>query len=599
MSNKNAQLNPLPTATAEDLAALGGRYQKLISEFLARQAEQQGTHLDPLNITDAFIELTRQLAADPAKLAQTQMSLWQDYMKLWQSASMRMLGQDAEPVIDAPRGDRRFKGEDWREVEVFDFIKQAYLLTAKHINDAVASVDGLDEKARAKVDFYTRQFIDAMSPSNFVLTNPGVLKTTIEEKGENLMRGLAHVLEDLERGQGRLDTQITDTKAFEVGVNVAATPGKVVFENRMFQLIQYAPTTEQVHEIPLLIIPPWINKFYILDLTPEKSFIRWAVEQGHTVFVMSWVNPDESYADTDFEDYMLDGVLPALAAVRQATGAASANVIGYCIGGTLLCATLAYLHAKGEADQVNSATFFTAQADFSEAGELLVFVDTEQAAAIDRMMAEKGFLDGAVMAQTFNMLRANDLIWSYVVNNYLLGREPLPFDLLYWNADSTRLPRAMLNFYLKNMYRENNLAKPGHLKMAGVPIDLGQVKTPCFIQAGKEDHIAPFVSVYKLVHLLGGPTTFMLAGSGHVAGVINPPAARKYQHWSNRARPKQAQDWLAKAQEHPGSWWPYWAQWLAKRAGPKVAARQPGDGGLAVIEDAPGRYVKVKSTAPQ
>ncbi|RME64960.1 MAG: class I poly(R)-hydroxyalkanoic acid synthase [Alphaproteobacteria bacterium] len=570
------------------------RYQKLMSEFLERQAEQHGSHLDPLNITNAFMALNRQLLADPARLAQTQLSLWQDYMKLWQSTSMRLLGQEHAPVIDAPRGDRRFKGEEWRNVEVFDFIKQAYLLTAKHLTDTVANVDGLDPKARAKVDFYTRQFIDAMSPSNFVLTNPQVLKATIEEKGENLLRGLSQVLEDLERGHGRLDTQITDTKAFEVGVNVAVTPGKVVFENRMFQLIQYAPLTEQVHKVPLLIIPPWINKFYILDLTPEKSFVRWATEQGHTVFIMSWVNPDERYRDTDFEDYMLEGVLAACDAIEQATGEPSCNVIGYCIGGTLLTATLAYLHAKGQADRVKSATFFTAQADFTDAGELLVFVDEEQLAAMDRMMAQKGYLDGAVMAQTFNMLRSNDLIWSYVVNNYLLGRDPLPFDLLYWNADSTRLPRAMVLYYLKNMYQENNLVKPGKLVLGGVPIDLRTIKTPSFIQAGKDDHIAPFVSAYKLVHLLKGPTTFVLAGSGHIAGVVNPPAARKYQYWTNRARPANAQDWLAKAEEHPGSWWPYWASWLKRRAGPMVPARQPGDGKLTVIEDAPGRYVKVK-----
>ncbi|RMF04903.1 MAG: class I poly(R)-hydroxyalkanoic acid synthase, partial [Alphaproteobacteria bacterium] len=538
---------------------LATRTQAMITDFLTRHAAEAGvTNFDPLNISSAFMELSTKLMANPARLAETQMAFWQDYMQLWQSAALRMLGEDAKPVIEPEKGDRRFKSSDWRDIEVFDFIKQAYLLSAKYIQGAVSNVEGLDKKDQAKVDFYTRQFIDAMSPSNFVMTNPEVLRATVEEKGENLIRGLQNVLDDLERGKGKLAIRMTDMEAFEVGRNVAVTPGKVVFQNRMLQLIQYAPATEQVYARPLLFLPPWINKFYILDLTPEKSLIRWLVERGYTVFCVSWVNPDESYRDTGFEDYMLEGAIPAIDTVREITGQDSINVVGYCIAGTLLAATLAYLTAKGEADKVHSATFFTAQVDFEHAGELQVFIDDEQLAAINRIMETKGYLDSEAMATTFNMLRSNDLIWSFVVNNYLLGKDPFPFDLLYWNADSTRLPQAMHLFYLKNMYQENLLVEPGGITLDGVPIDLSTVKTDMYIQAGKEDHIAPFESVYKMLHTFSGKMRFILAGSGHIAGVINPPAAKKYQYWTNTRTPVQPADWLSGATEHPGSWWPDW-----------------------------------------
>ncbi|MFZ5610059.1 MAG: PHA/PHB synthase family protein [Pseudomonadota bacterium] len=587
-----------PKAQAEaalEVMRLGAKAQAMVTEFLARHAAQAGiANVDPLNISSAFMELTAKMLSDPAKLAQTQLALWQDYMKLWHATSLKMLGKETPPVIEPTRGDKRFKSEDWRENAAFDFIKQAYLLSAKYVHQAVENTQGLSDKERAKIDFFTRQFVNALSPTNFALTNPEVLRATIEEKGQNLIRGLENVLEDLERGKGQLAVKMTDMEAFEIGRNVATSPGKVVFQNRLFQLIQYAPSTKQVHRIPILFLPPWINKFYILDLTPEKSLIKWLVDEGYTVFCVSWVNPDGAYAETGFEDYMVEGALKAIEVARQAAKVAGIHVVGYCIAGTLLAAALAYLSARGEAGQVKTATFFTAQVDFTKAGELQVFVDEKQLEAIDKRMAEKGYLDSAAMATTFNLLRANDLIWSFVVNNYLLGKEPLPFDLLYWNADSTRMPRAMHLYYLKNFYHENNLIKPGKLKLAGVPIDLGKIKSDIYIQAGKEDHIAPFPSVYRMLTHFKGDTRFILAGSGHIAGVINPPAARKYQYWTNEARPATAQEWLAGAAEHPGSWWPDWNQWLAARSEGKVPARIPGRGKFKAIEDAPGAYVKVR-----
>ena len=585
------------TQFSENMAKIAERSQKLVTDYLARHATEAGlADPDPLNISGTFMELTARMMANPAKLAQHQMEMWQDYVNLWQNTALRMMGGDAEPVIEPGRKDRRFHHEAWRENQVFDYIKQSYLLAAKHINKAVSEVEGLDEKEAAKADFFTRQFVDALSPSNFVLTNPEVLKATVDSKGENLVNGLENMLNDFERGGGHLAISMTDRTAFEVGGNVATTPGKVVFENRMFQLIQYAPTTKTVYATPLLIFPPWINKFYILDLTEKKSFIRWAVAQGYTVFIVSWINPDETYRDTSFEDYMLEGLLTALGVTLDITGEQSANVIGYCIAGTLLAASLAFLEARGEAARVKSATFLTAQVDFTEAGELQVFIDEEQLQNIEKLMAEKGYLDAKNMAVTFNMLRSNDLIWSFVVNNYLMGKEPFPFDLLYWNEDSTRLPAAMHSYYLRNMYQENLLVKTGALTLGGEPIDLSTVKTPMYIQAGKEDHIAPPNSVFKMLTTFSGPMKYVLAGSGHIAGVVNPPAAKKYQYWTNTKKAKTLNKWIAGAEEHHGSWWPDWHNWLKRKSGKKVPAREPGaNKKYPAIEDAPGRYVKVKA----
>jgi polyhydroxyalkanoate synthase len=457
----------------------------------------------------------------------------------------------------------------------------------------VQDVDGLDAKTAQKVDFYTRQFVDAMAPSNFVMTNPEVLRLTAESRGENLVRGLENLLSDLERGDGRLQISMTDRSAFKVGENLAVTPGKVVFENALMQLIQYAPATETVARRPLLIVPPWINKYYILDLKPANSFVKWAVEQGHTVFMVSWVNPDATLAAKSFEDYMLEGPLAALDAIERATGEREVNIIGYCLGGTLTACLLSWMQAKGD-DRIKSATFFTTLTDFAEPGELSVFIDEEQLAALESKMNEKGYLEGSAMATTFNMLRANDLIWSFVVNNYLKGQDPFPFDLLYWNSDSTRMPAAMHSYYLRNMYQKNLLREPGGLTMAGVPIDLGTIKTPSFFVSTREDHIAPWKATYAATQLFGGPVRFCLAGSGHIAGVVNPPTAVKYNHWTSTKTPKTPDAWLESATAVEGSWWPEWQKWVARHAGGKVPARVPGAGGLPAIEDAPGRYV----TAP-
>ncbi|MEM8798753.1 MAG: class I poly(R)-hydroxyalkanoic acid synthase [Pseudomonadota bacterium] len=580
-----------------NLMDLSTRAQEVFREFLSQQSAQAVvTPPDPLNIGQSFLELTARMLAEPSRIAETQLAMWQDYMRLWQSATLKMLGEETEDVITEEPGDKRFQDEDWRDNQIFNFIKQSYLITSKYTHAAVNTVEDLPAKDRAKIDFYTKQFVDAMSPTNFVMTNPAVLRTTVEEKGENLVRGFENLLEDLDRGHGQLNIRMTDLDAFEVGENVAITPGKVVFRNRMFELIQYAPTTETVYKTPLLIFPPWINKFYILDLTAKKSFVRWAVEQGITVFMVSWVNPDGSYADVTFENYILEGLIPALEAVEKATGERAVHTVGYCVAGTMMSAGLAYLEAKGEADRVKSTTFFTAQIDFTEAGDLQIFVDEKQLEAIDAQMEEKGYLDASIMATTFNMLRSNDLIWSFVVSNYLMGKEPFPFDLLYWNCDATRLPRAMHQYYLKNMYLENRLVKPGELSIGDVPIDLTTVRTPMYIQAGRTDHIAPYASVYKMTHHFKGPMKFVLAGSGHIAGVVNPPSAKKYQYWLNSKKPKNVEEWVAGAEEHPGSWWPDWKSWLARRSGKKVPARIPGDGKLKALEDAPGSYVKVKSS---
>ena len=585
---------PDPVEFSKSMARIAERSQKLVSEFLARQEPQGGgpAAMDPLNIGAAFMEMTHRMMADPAKLMQAQMTLWQDYMRLWQTTAQRMMGQELEPVAAPERGDRRFKHPEWDENELFDFVKQSYLLTARWMQSTVKDVEGLDDKTSQKVDFYTRQFVDAMAPSNFLMTNPEVLRETLESGGENLVKGLDNLLDDLERGKGRLRIKMTDAEAFKIGENIALTPGKVVYQNELMQLIQYAPATEEVHKRPLLIIPPWINKFYILDLRPKNSFIRWAVEQGHTVFVISWVNPSEELKSKTFEDYMTEGPLAALDAVEQATGEKDANVIGYCLGGTLLACTLAYMAAKKD-QRVKSATYFTTMMDFSDSGELGVFIDEVQLAAIEEKMKDKGYLEGADMATTFNMLRANDLIWSFVVNNYLMGKDPFPFDLLYWNSDSTRMPAAMHTFYLRKMYQENKLIEPGGITLKGVKIDLSKAKQPACLISTREDHIAPWKATYAATQLLGGKVKFILAGSGHIAGVVNPPEAEKYGFWTNTKNPEDPEAWLSSAKEHKGSWWPEWQSWVSGFGNGKVPARTPGDGKLKVIEDGPGSYVKV------
>jgi polyhydroxyalkanoate synthase len=591
---------PDPALVSRTMADVAERGQRIVTDFLKRHAEGRGPEgapgPDPMQMGAAFLEMTTRLMSNPARLVQAQLGFWQDYLTLWQNTTRRIWsGEAPSPVIAEDPKDRRFKDEAWRDNEVFDFIKQSYLLSARYFTNVTHAADDLDPKTAQKVDFYTRQFVDAMSPSNFLMTNPEVLRRTAETGGENLLRGLQNLLSDLERGKGRLKVRTTDESQFTIGGNIAVSPGKVVYQNPLMQLIQYSPTTETVLKRPLLIVPPWINKFYILDLRPKNSFVRWAVAQGHTVFIISWVNPDETLSEKSFEDYMLEGPYAALDAIQKATGEKAVNAIGYCLGGTLLSATLAHMAAKKDT-RIKSATFFTTMVDFAEAGELGVFIDEEQLQSLEERMQKRGYLKGQEMATTFNMLRANDLIWSFVVQNYLMGQEPFPFDLLYWNDDSTRMPAAMHSFYLRRMYQQNDLVKPGAITLAGVPLELSRIKLPSYILSTREDHIAPWKSTYKATQLYQGPIRFVLAASGHIAGVANPPEAGKYSHWISTELPPAPDDWFAGATELSGSWWPDWQRWITALDKAQVPARAPGSEALPAIEDAPGSYVKVMAT---
>ncbi len=534
-------------------------------------------------------EIARHWVSEPSKLVAAQNELFKDYAELWGRSVRRFLGEKVEPVIEPAPGDNRFKDPDWSNSQYFDFWKQAYLLTARWAEDMTRNTEGVEEKTRKRALFYLEQMLAALSPSNFPLTNPEVLRATIATNAENLVQGMTHLAHDLEQSKDLLRVSQTDLSAFDVGKNLAVTPGKVVFQNDLIQLIQYSPTTAETYERPLLVVPPWINKYYILDLVPEKSFLKWVVDHGFTVFTISWVNPDARLAQKTFEDYMHEGVLAAVAAVIRQTRQPQMNTLGYCVGGTLLASTLAYMAAKGD-DRIASATFLAAQADFSEAGDLLVFIDDAQLKSLEEMMAEQGYLDGSRMAAVFNMLRPRDLIWPYVVNNYLLGKKPFPFDLLYWNADSTRLPAANHAFYLREFYHLNRLSK-GQMRLGGELLDLGRVTVPIYELCTKEDHIAPASSVFIGAKLFGGPVRFVMAGSGHIAGVVNPPAKKKYQFWTGPLAPT-LKEWMAKASETPGSWWPDWASWFGALSGPKVPAPDPAAGPLPPLEDAPGSYVR-------
>ena len=530
---------------------------------------------------------------DPQRALELQTSLGKAYLDLWGNAVKRMAGEPVAPLATPDPRDKRFSDPEWSNNQFFDFLKQAYLLTVDWAQRLVHDAQGLDPHTQHKAEFYVRQIANAISPSNFVLTNPEILRETMSSHAGNLVRGMHMLAEDIAAGRGELRIRQSDAQTFEVGRNLALTPGKVIFENPLMQLIQYAPSSETVLKPPLLIVPPWINKFYILDLTPEKSFIGWCVAQGLTVFVISWVNPDEKLAQKSFEDYMREGPLAALDVIEKVTGEREVNSLGYCVGGTLLATTLAYLAKLGD-DRIRSATLLTAQVDFTHAGDLKVFVDEEQIAAREREMGERGYLQGSKMATAFNLLRSNDLIWPYVINNYLKGKEPAPFDLLYWNSDATRMPAANHSFYLRNCYLDNRLVR-GKMVIGGAPLDLNDVKIPIYNLATREDHIAPARSVLLGSRFFGGPVRFVLAGSGHIAGVVNPPQKIKYQHWIG---PKPSGDdlerWLSQATEHPGSWWPDWLGWLKQQETAEVPARQPGGGVLTPIEDAPGRYVKAR-----
>lgn len=576
-----------PIRFSQSMERIAERSQKLVLEFLTRTPDFSPAGMADGNaIGAAFLDLTSKMIADPTAFAKATADLWLRYATMWQRAEFP-IGFGATPT------DRRFKDQAWADNAIFDFIKQTYLISADSILSSVRSVKGLDKKTAHKVDFYTRQFVDAIAPSNFIATNPEVLRATIETGGENLLRGLSNLLDDMTRGRGRLAITMTDMEAFRLGDNLASTPGKVVGRNDLMELIQYDPTTPEVRKRPLLIVPPWINKFYILDLGPEKSFIKWAVAQGHTVFVISWVNPDARLANKTFEDYMIEGPLSALSLIEQATGEREVNAVGYCLGGTLLASTLAYLSAQTD-DRIKSATYLVTLVDFTNVGDMEVFIDEQQLSSLEKRMQMRGYLDAHDMAVSFNMLRANDLIWSFVVNNYLLGKEPIPFDLLYWNADATRMPAAMHSFYLRNMYQENRLVVPGGITLAGVPIDLRRVETPTFILASLEDHIAPWRSTYAATQIYSGAVKFVLAASGHIAGVVSPPGS-KYGHWRNEHLPEEPQAWFDEAKAHKSSWWPDWDAWISDFSGGSVSQRVPGSGSLRAIENAPGAYVRVRA----
>jgi polyhydroxyalkanoate synthase len=578
-----------------NLARAAVTAQGAIAEAALRQADRPSSLTpDPFHVAPALNEVMTRLAAQPDRLMRAQADLFSRYMDLWQSAARRAAGEEVEPVVSPAPGDKRFNDPDWVANPMFDMMKQSYLLSSNWLNSLVAEVDGLDPATKRRVEFFTKMLTDAFSPSNFLMSNPAALREAVQTQGESIVRGMENFAADLERGGGQLAISQTDLAKFKVGENVATAPGKVVYQNDILQLLQFDPTTETVCEIPLLIFPPWINKFYILDLRPENSMIRWLTGQGFTVFVASWVNPNETLAAKTFEDYMIEGVYDATQQVMTQCGVDRVNTVGYCIGGTLLSVALAHMAARGD-KRINSATFFAAQQDFAEAGDLLLFTNEEWLNEIEQRMDQAGgFLPSQSMADTFNALRGNDLIWSFFVSNYLMGKEPRPFDLLFWNADQTRMPKALHLFYLRNFYKDNALAK-GELTIGGERLDLSKVKVPIFVQSSKEDHIAPYRSVFRGAKLFGGPVTFMMAGSGHIAGVINPPGANKYQHWINEQKCESVEVWQAGAKEFPGSWWPYWGEWLKARSGGQVPARDPAKGKLKPLEDAPGSFVLVKS----
>jgi polyhydroxyalkanoate synthase len=566
-----------------------GRAQQMLMEFWAESLKKDQPF--PAWSPGAFGFGDAQAPSDPMALMSAGAQAWAKGLETWG----KLLG--GVPVIppaeEKDRRDRRFAAPEWRENPIFDTIRHTYLRVSDQLLGTVDEIEGIDEDAREKLRFATKSFVDAMSPSNFALTNPQVLKRTLETRGENLLKGLANMLKDIAAGQ------MTQTKpgVFDVGRNLATTPGKVIKQTPLYQLIQYTPTTDEVFKTPLVIFPPWINRFYILDLGPEKSFVRWCVDNGISLFMVSWKSADESIADATLDDYVLKGQIDAIDTVRDLLGVESVHAIGYCVAGTTLAATLGYLHARGEAEKVKSATFLTAQVDFTKAGDLKLFTGDETMALLEQLTKEKGYLDGRYMAATFNLLRGRDLIWNYVVNNYLLGDEPPPFDLLHWNSDTTNLPAGWHRDYLESLYKGNRLVLSGEIKVAGTPIDIDQVKTPSYIQAGREDHIAPPESVWKIMDHFAGPKRFVLAGSGHIAGVVNPPAAQKYQYWVSDSDPDTLEQFVEAAEEHKGSWWPDWLEWLKDQDPTAVkaeAARIPGQGKLKPIEDAPGSYVKAR-----
>lgn len=593
---------PLTISPLPDLEALAANTARLMEELghataasikpIEEGRAKPGLPDEVSDIVKTLGQVVEQIAADPQRLIVAQTSLTIGFLDLWSRTLKRYQGESVSPAAAPDATDKRFLDPDWSSNPMFDFVKQAYLITSRWAENLVDTAENLDPHTRHKAQFYVKQLSSALAPTNFVATNPDLLRTTLAENGENLVRGMKMMVEDIKAGKGTLKLRQSEAGTFEVGVNLATTPGKVVFRNELFELIQYAPTTQTVARRPLLIVPPWINKFYILDLNPEKSFIRWAVGQGLTVFVISWANPDERLADKSFEDYMRDGILAAVDRALAITGEKSLTTMGYCVGGTLLAVTLAYLAARGDM-RIASATLLTTQVDFENAGDLKVFVDEEQVKLVESRMDVRGYLEGTSMSAAFNMLRPNDLIWPYVVNVYLKGQNPFPFDLLYWNSNSTRMPAANHSFYLRNCYLDNKLSK-GEIILGGERLDLGRITIPIYNLAAKEDHIAPAKSVFVGSGCFGGDVTYVMAGSGHIAGVINPPGKVKYQYWTGGKPEGDFGAWVSSAHETPGSWWPHWLEWTVGQAPERVKARKPG-GRFKTLGDAPGTYVKVRS----
>ncbi len=581
---------------AENWLSISQKSQELAKDFLQRQ---QGAMNWPMQLDESAMKSFQQLAiqymTDPSAVLKAQLKFWTGMTELWVQSANRLTGlQKNEPA--ASNADRRFQHEAWVKEPTFEYIKESYLFISDWMQNISEDARGLSEHDRKKIQFNTRQFASAISPTNFVWSNPEVLEKTLESGGENLVNGFNNLLTDVEKGKGKLKISMTDQDAFEVGKNIAATKGKVIYRDQLFELIQYSPSTKEVHKIPLLFVPPWINKYYVLDLKPENSLIKWVVDQGYTLFVISWVNPDKSEAEIGFSDYMTKGVLVALEKVLAITGEEKANLLGFCIGGILLTTTLAYLAAKGD-DRVNAATLLATMINLQDAGEMSVFVDDEQLQALDQKVSERGYMDGEEMAGMFSMMRENDLVWSFVVNNYLMGHDPVPFDLLYWNSDSTRMPAKMIIEYLAGFYRDNAFMNPGRLTIDGTEIDVSNIKTPVYMVATKDDHIAPWRACYEGNNLFSGPKRFVLGASGHIAGIVNPPVKKKYCYWTNAHRGvlENPEEWLEGAVQKKGSWWQDWEKWLKKKSGPMVKARRPGGRGYKALADAPGTYVRVRA----
>ncbi len=600
-ANAQRQRDSIPDPMALSQALMNA-YQKSQPLFM-EMAEKYGAAMsqnppeplnpDPMNVMPDAIELMTAMVSNPMKYGAMQLQLAQNQMDLWKASCEKFAGKDVTPIIEPEKGDRRFKDEAWSDSALFDFIKQYYLLASNFTKTLIDTTEGLTEQQKDKLQFIAKMFLDALSPSNFLITNPVVLNETIKTGGQNLIQGMQNLSQDLQRGKGELNISMTDTKAFKLGENIATTQGDVVFENDLLQLIQYKPTTEEVAKRPMLVIPPWINKYYILDLRPENSFVKWATDQGNTVFCISWVNPDASMGHKNFEDYVTGGLLEAMDAIKDITGEPDLNAVGYCLGGTLLTTTMAYLAEIKQDKRIASATFLTTLIDFEKSGDMKLFMGQNMSGELDSLLNKYNVFPASKMKQTFSLLRANDMIWSFAVNNYLMGKEPFPFDLLYWNDDATNLPAAMHRFYLKNMYQDNVLKNPGGITIDGVKIDVRKIKTPCYFLSTREDHIAPWEGTYAGTQLFASKDiTFTLAASGHIAGVVNAPQNNKYCYWTSDDTPGLPEDWMEGAKEQAGSWWPHWNKWLINHNdGQKTTARSVKNS----LEPAPGRYVRMSA----